>query len=89
MSMTRISTIENRTQKRQLVFIEPEAQDFWLQPGEVIELSAEVESADANFEFWVTDEGFTVFPSRGMSSISVRMAGVELECGHQRPDTWV
>lgn len=85
--MTRSTTIENRTQKKQLVFIEPEAMDYWLKPRDSLELRADVVTFDANFEFCITDEGLTVFPSRNMSSISVHMAGIELKCGHQRPDS--
>ena len=86
--MTRSIVIENGSQKRQLVWVEPEAQDYWLQPGETVELRADVETADANFEFRITDNGFTVFPSEGMSYISAHSGGVELQCGYQRPAGW-
>lgn len=87
--MIRTTFIKNDTQKKRLVFVEPEARDFWLLPGEEVELRAEVDSAEANFEFSVTDDGLRVFPLRGMDSISVYCGGVELELGYHRPDDYV
>jgi hypothetical protein len=81
-------TITNRTQTLRLLFIEPEAMDFWMRPEETFQVSADVDSHDANFELWDTPEGITVFPGSGMDSISVFCGTVELECSHQRPSSW-
>lgn len=81
-------TIENRQKKLMLVFIEPEAMDFWLRPEEECQLVAEKQNEEALFEIWYTDEGVTVFPCNGCGSISVYQKGLELGCGHQRPNNW-
>jgi hypothetical protein len=81
-------TIENKRKTPMLVFVEPEAFDFWLAAGEAFDLMAEKEDDQAHFEIQQTDEGITAFPSRGCGAISVMQAGVELECGHQRPKGW-
>jgi hypothetical protein len=71
-----------------LVFIEPEAMDYWLQSKEEYELVAEKENDEVHFEIQYTNEGVTVFPSRGCGSISVFQKEIQLECGHQRPANW-
>ena len=40
-----------------LVFIEPEAQDYWLRPGESIEIRAEVASSEDDFILKDKSEG--------------------------------
>ena len=40
----------NTTDRLMLVFTEPEAQDYWLRPGESLEVRAEVELAEDDFE---------------------------------------
>lgn len=81
-------TIENTRTTPMLVFVEPEACDFWLSAGETCELVANRTQADAHFEIRQTDEGITVFPSPGCGSISVMQRGAALACGHQRPPSW-
>jgi hypothetical protein len=81
-------TIENRRKAEMLVFIEPEALDIWLKPGEICELVASKVEEDAHFELRQTEDGVTVFPSRGCGSISAFQNGCELACGHQRPANW-
>ena len=71
-----------------LVFVEPEAQDFWLDSKEECELVSESSSATGQFEIWHTDEGVTVFPGRDVGSISVFQNGIQLECGHKRSQEW-
>ena len=80
--------VTNDTDRLMLVFTEPEAQDYWLQPGETVELRAEVDADTADFEIEETDEGITVFPSSGMGYIATFSDNAELICGHQRPDDW-
>jgi hypothetical protein len=68
-----------------LIVTEPEGQDFWLQPGETVELRAEVESEADDFELIEGDAEITVWPSPGMGCISVWRHGQQLQCGYQRP----
>lgn len=68
-----------------LVVTEPEGQDFWLRPGETVELRAEVASEADDFELTEEDREVTVWPSPGMREISVWQHGRPLPCGHQRP----
>ena len=77
--------IENKRQAAMLVFVEPEAMDYWMLAGETCELVAEKEDDEAHFEIHHTDEGVTVFPSQGCGIISVLQRGEVLKCGHQRP----
>ena len=84
----RLQTLRNKTDRLLLVFTEPEAQDFWLQPGESVEVRASVESLGGNFELDSTREGITVWPSAGMGYISVWADNTQLEVGHQRPTGW-
>ncbi len=81
-------TVTNTTEGDRLLFIEPEAADFWLHPGETFQLVAEAETEDSHFEVHDTSEGLTVFPSRHMSDIIVHCDGQLLSCGHQRPACW-
>lgn len=68
-----------------LVVTEPEGDDFWLQPGETVELRARVETEFDDFELTEEDREITVWPSAGMRDISVWHHGQQLRCGHQRP----
>lgn len=68
-----------------LVVTEPEGQDFWLRPGETIELRAEIGSDADDFELTEDDGEVTVWPSAGMGYISVWCRGEMLNCGYQRP----
>jgi hypothetical protein len=87
-AMERRRVVINPTDRPMLVFIEPEAQDYWLQRGESVELRAEVESPDDNFELQDNGQGITVWPSAGMGYIAVHVGDVLLGCGHQRPVGW-
>lgn len=72
-----------------LVFIEPEAMDYWLQPKEKCELVCEKKNEEAHFEIQYTNEGMKVFPSRDCGGpVFVYQKGIPLECGHQRPPNW-
>ncbi len=71
-----------------LVLTELEGQDYWLGPGESVELRAEVESESDNFEIQETNEGVTIWPSSGMGSIAIFSEHEELQCGYQRPKGW-
>lgn len=67
------------------LYTEPEGQDFWLRPGETVEIRAEVASASADFDVDARPDGVTVWPSNDMGYISTWSAGKLLECGYQRP----
>jgi len=89
MGMEKRRVVTNSTDRLMLVFTEPEAQDYWLQPGESVELRAEVESETDDFEFEENDEGLTVWPSTGMGYIATFSEnGRLLRCGYQRPEGW-
>ena len=80
-------TITNRSKVPRPVYVEPEGTDFWMLPEQTFRLRAEVTEVDAQFELWDNGGSLQVFPSRGMSYISVVCDGQELECAHQRPQT--
>jgi hypothetical protein len=86
--MDKRRVLTNTTDRLMLVFTEPEAQDYWLRPGESVEVRAEVASPGDDFELEDTPYGVTVWPSRGMGYISTWAGGVELVCGHQRLAGW-
>jgi hypothetical protein len=67
------------------LYTEPEGQDFWLHPGETVEIRAEVASGHADFEMEEGPDGITVWPSNDMGYISTWSSGMLLECGYQRP----
>ena len=71
-----------------LVFTEPEGQDFWLKPGQTVELRAEIEFDEAVFIQEETKEGVTIWPSVGMGYIETYLKDILLECGFQRPHGW-
>ena len=83
--MERRRLVSNDTDRLMLVFVELEGWDCWLRPGESIELQAEVESADADFEFTDNPDGITVWPSLGMWRITAWQGDREIACGYQRP----
>lgn len=86
--MERRQIIDNRSDKLLMVFTEPEAQDFWLQPGEEVELRAAITDPNAMFEIALHEDGISVYPSHEMGYVSVWQGDNELSCGHQRPDGW-
>lgn len=86
--MEKRQIVSNTGDQLMLVFTELEAQDYWLRPGESVEVRAEVASPTDDFELEYTRDGVTVWPSNGMGYISTWAGGVELSCGHQRPPGW-
>jgi hypothetical protein len=77
--------ITNTTDGLLLLVTEPEGQDFWLQPGETVELRAEVDAESDDFELREEDQEIVVWPSPGMGYISAWLDGQLLACGHRRP----
>lgn len=77
--------IANTSNELLLLVTEPEGQDFWLRPGETVELRADVETESDHFELTEEDQEITVWPSAGMGRISVWLHGRPLQVGHQRP----
>jgi hypothetical protein len=86
--MERRQKIDNRGDKLFMVFTEPEAQDFWLRPGDEFEIRAEITDPNAMFELAAVEDGIAVYPPHEMGYVSVWCNGEELGCGHQRPDGW-
>jgi hypothetical protein len=86
--MERRQKIDNRGSKLLMVFTEPEAQDYWLEPGEEVEVRATIIDDHEMFELSLSEEGIVVWPSNGMGYISVWHVEQELCCGHKRPDGW-
>lgn len=86
--MVRSQTFENQSERLMMVFIEPEAQDYWLRPTEQLEIRAESTSSDSAFEIWLHEDGVVIFPSSDTGYISVWQEELELTCGHQRPNSW-
>jgi hypothetical protein len=80
--------VTNTTAGMMLVFTEPEAQDYWLRPGESVELRSLADSPADDFEVKVNRNGVTVWPSNGLGYVSMWADGAELSCGHQRPPGW-
>ena len=81
----KIKVITNTGTHLMLVCTEPEGQDYWLRPGESLELRADIASGDEDFEISTHDQGLTAYPTTDMGYISAWSDGKELPCGHQRP----
>jgi hypothetical protein len=81
-------TIANKSQEKMLVFVEPEAMDYWVVPDEEIELVAERKGEKGRFEIQYTEEGLTVLPSKDCGIIFAFKHGKQLETGYQRPADW-
>jgi hypothetical protein len=80
--------IVNHTDRLMLVFVEPLALDFWLQPGESAELVVEADAIRSDLELEITGRGVTVWLPREMEWLCARKGEVELPCGYQRPSEW-
>lgn len=78
--------LTNTTDQLKLVVTEPSSQEYWLNPGETVELRAYVQSADTKFDVQDSDQGVVVFPSQGMGGIKVYSGDNLLPNGYQRPE---
>lgn len=58
-----------RSNKRRVVWIEPEGADFWMLPEQTFKLRAEATSAEDRFELWDGGDSLQVF-SVGVTSPS-------------------
>ena len=72
--MERRQKIDNRSDKLLMVFTEPEAQDFWLKPGDEFEIRAPITDSDAMFEIALHEDGITVYPPHEMGYVSRAIA---------------
>lgn len=70
------------------VFVELEGWDYWLWPGETLEIRASVWSENAEFEYHISPDGLQVFPAHEMGDITVHQDGMQLDGGHKRPPDW-
>jgi hypothetical protein len=78
-------TITNDTAEPLVVFTEPEGQDFWLLPGESLEVVAEAALPEDEFRLVRLANGYQVWPAHKMGYISAWLGEQQLPCGHQRP----
>lgn len=83
--MQKRHTISNETAELLVVFTEPEGQDFWLLPGESLEVVAEVTTPEDEFQLVRLANGYQVWPVAKMGYISAWVGEQQLPCGHQRP----
>ena len=83
--MQKRHTITNDTATRLVVFTEPEGQDFWLLPGESLDVMAEAALPDDEFRLVRLPTGYQVWPASKMGYISAWAGEQQLPCGHQRP----
>jgi len=49
-----------------MVFTEPEAQDYWLRPGQQLEIRAFISDVDTVFEISLDEDGIVVWPPHEM-----------------------
>ncbi len=77
--------VTNKSNDLLLLVTEPDGQDFWLRPGESVELHANVASDADDFALTETEQEVSIWPSAGMGHITVWGRGRQLPCGHQRP----
>jgi hypothetical protein len=78
-------TITNDTAESLVIFTEPEGQDFWLLPGESLEVVAEAALPEDEFRLVRLANGYQVWPAHKMGYISAWLGEQQLPCGHQRP----
>jgi hypothetical protein len=64
--MERRRTILNETHRLMLVFTEILGEDYWLRPAEAVDIVAEVESLNEDFDIVDNERGVTVWPSDSM-----------------------
>lgn len=83
--MQKRHTITNDTPHPLVVFTEPEGQDFWLLPGEALDVMAETAVAEDEFEIVRLPDGYQVWPGDKMGYVSAWAGEQQLPCGHQRP----
>lgn len=85
--------VENAGSVPLCLFVEPYGEDFWLEPGEAVTVSAVSDGSNVQFAVTVAAELVSVWlfengdPDRVVSESQVLDAsGTPLECGHQRYD---
>lgn len=78
--------IENRSDRRMELMLEPEGSDIWLEPGEAVVVNSEAPpTTEIPFVVQMTNDGVSVWSNYGPGSVSTR-AGEDLDTGHNRPD---
>ncbi|MFF4813891.1 hypothetical protein ACFY2K_04835 [Kitasatospora sp. NPDC001309] len=76
--------IENRSDRRTEMMLEPEGSDFWMEPGDTFVVhSKEPSAAEFPFTVQVTNDGISVWAAHGWVSTP---GGEDLDTGHNRPD---
>ncbi|MFJ4187220.1 hypothetical protein [Kitasatospora sp. NPDC089509] len=78
--------IENRSDRRMELMLEPEGSDFWMEPGDALVVNSEAPpGTEIPFVVQMTDDGVSVWSNYGPGWVSTR-AGEDLDTGHNRPD---
>ncbi|MFE3876792.1 hypothetical protein ACFXPX_20680 [Kitasatospora sp. NPDC059146] len=76
--------IENRSDRRTEMMLEPEGSDFWMEPGDTFVVhSKEPPTAEFPFTVQVTNDGISVWAAHGWVSTP---GGEDLDTGHNKPD---
>ena len=80
--------VDNKVAYPIMVFVEPWARDYWLQPNESFELIALSDEMDKNFFFHVvySEQQIDVYAEGRCYDVSVTLNGKEIDCGHNRPE---
>jgi hypothetical protein len=83
MSVSLTLTYANRTQRRVLLIIEPWAEEYWVEPDDLIKIEARVGAPGGHFEVEHTVDGLIVHGWEG-TMVSVLKYGRELKPSPQR-----
>lgn len=78
-------TITNDGSQPLVVFTEPEGQDFWLLPGDSLDVVAEAAQGEDEFRLVKLANGVQVWPAAKMGYISAWTGEQQLPGGYQRP----
>ena len=82
----RTLTVYNRKTKMLELVIEPHGEDYWLLPGEKVEVVVEITAPDFEFGVELYDENVVgVWLQRSFSHHVVLLGDQEIFCGHNRP----
>ena len=79
-----VLTLANSSGNLLMLMIEPEGADYWLSPGEEVELRAGSKKKGGRFVVQYCDDHIAILPW-DVRSITVFQDGAKLKCGHKRP----
>ena len=82
-------TVHNNSDRLRLVMLEPVGEDYWAKAGESCEIFAEgLEGDGSPFDVSIEDDAVSIWVERCLAVVEVRMNGVPVNCGHNRPEEW-